>query len=75
MILVVALFTLVENIYFAFTSFFLALGKAVYNVGIGAAVEILFLSAFFLGMWWAPSLNVLLEASLLRSVLLGGRQL
>lgn len=71
-IMVVAIFTLVENVYFTFASLFIALGRAVYNVCIGAAVEVLFLSAFLLGMWWAPSINVLLEAGLLRSLFLVG---
>jgi O-antigen/teichoic acid export membrane protein len=71
-VLIVAIFTLLENIYFSFSAFFIALEKAAYNVGIGVAVEIVFLFTFLLGMWWAPSLDVLLEANLLRSLLLLG---
>ncbi len=71
-IMVVALFTLLENVYSSFATFFIALGKAVYNFGIGLAAEIFFMSIFLLGMWWAPSLNVLLEANLLRSLCLLG---
>lgn len=71
-IAVVALFTLLGNIYFSFANFFLALRKVVYNVGIGVAVQVLFLAVFLLGMWWTPSLEVLLEANLLRSLCLVG---
>jgi O-antigen/teichoic acid export membrane protein len=71
-IVVVALFALLENIYFTFGSFFLALRKASYNVSIGGGVEVLFLALFLLGMWWTPSLQVLLAANLLRSVCLLG---
>jgi len=71
-IVVVALFTLLQNFYVSFTTFFFALKKVVYNVCIGVAVHILFLILFLLGMWWAPSLDVLLEANLIRSVLLLG---
>ena len=69
-ILVVALFTLLDSIYASFANFFLALGKVTYDVTIGAAVQACFLATFLFGMWWAPSLNMLLEVSLLRSLLL-----
>jgi O-antigen/teichoic acid export membrane protein len=71
-ILVVALFALLENIYLAFGNFFLALKKAHYNVSIGVAVEVFFLAFFLLGMWRTPSLEVLLAGNLLRSACLVG---
>ncbi len=71
-IVVVALFTLLENISYSFIGFFVALKKIVYNVCIEVSVQVFFLIFFLLGMWWAPSLDVLLEANLLRSLLLLG---
>jgi PST family polysaccharide transporter len=69
-IAVVAAFTLLENIYFSFGQLFLALRKIGYNVGIGLAVQAVYLAAFLLGMWSSASLNALLAADLLRSFLL-----
>ncbi len=71
-VLVVALTALLENIHFSFGTFLTAMGKVVYNVWIGGAVEVFFMSVFLLGMWWMPSLNVLLGANLLRSICLLG---
>jgi O-antigen/teichoic acid export membrane protein len=71
-VVVVALFALLESIYFSFGNFFLALGKTSYNVGISVAVEVLFLALFLLGMWWVPSLEVLLGVNILRSLCLLG---
>ena len=72
MVVIVALFTLLENCYFSFIHLSLALHKVVYNVVIGMAVEVMFLAVFLIGMWWAPSLNILLEANLLRALGLVG---
>ena len=63
-----ALFTLLEDISFSFGVFFLALRKAIYNVIIGASVQIVYLTAFLVGMSRAPSLEVALGANLLRSL-------
>lgn len=71
-IVVVALLTVLENIYFSLGALFITLGKAVYNFAIGVSVEVFFLSVFLMGMWVAPSLNVFLEANLLRSLCLLG---
>jgi O-antigen/teichoic acid export membrane protein len=71
-VVIVALFTLLENCYFSFIHLFLALHKVVYNVVIGIAVQTIFLAVFLIGMWWAPSLNILLEANLLRALGLVG---
>jgi hypothetical protein len=49
-VVVVALFALLENIYFSFGNFFLALGKTSYNVGISVAAEVFFLALFLLGL-------------------------
>ena len=73
--LVVAVFALLENIYVAFGSFFIALQKVVYNVSIGIVVEVFFLAVFLLGMLWAPSLEVLVQANLLRALCLVGAAL
>jgi O-antigen/teichoic acid export membrane protein len=67
-VVVVAVFALLENVYFSFANFFLALGKTGYNVGISVAWEVFFLALFLLGMWWVPSLEVLLGLNLLRSL-------
>src|SRR5262245_26372149 len=71
-VVLVALFTLLENGYFSFVPLCLALHKGVCPVVIGLAVEVLFLAVFLLGMWWAPSLHRLLEANLLRALGLVG---
>jgi O-antigen/teichoic acid export membrane protein len=71
-VVVVALFALLENIYFSFGNFFVALRKTNYNVGISVAAELLFLALFLLGMWWVPSLEMLLGANILRSLCLLG---
>src|SRR5262245_54996266 len=71
-VVVVALFALLENVYFSFGNFFLALGKTCYNAGIIVAGEVLFLALLVLGMWWVPSLEVLLGINLLRSLCLLG---
>jgi O-antigen/teichoic acid export membrane protein len=64
----VALFTLLENIYFSFGNFFLALRKAIYTMSISVVVEVSFLIILLLGLWWMPSLGVLLAANLVRSL-------
>ncbi len=66
----VALFVLLESLYFVFGSLFVALEKVRYNVSIGVPVQALFLAVFLLGMLWSPSLEVVLGANLLRSVCL-----
>ena len=68
----VAVCTLLENLYFAFTHLFLALRKVGYDVAIGMLVQVVFLAVFLLGMWQRPSLDVLLGANLLRSLCLVG---
>ncbi len=70
MIMIIALSTLLENIYFSFGSFFIAVRRAALNVAIGVPVQVLFLSLFLLGMWWHPSLAVLIGSDLLRSLAL-----
>ena len=72
LVVAVAVFALLENIYVAFGSFFIALQKVVYNVSIGIVVEVFFLAVFLLGMLWAPSLEVLVQANLLRALCLVG---
>jgi O-antigen/teichoic acid export membrane protein len=69
-ILVVALFTLLENIYFSFGSLFIADRRVGYNVGIGMVVQTLFLAGAVIGLYALPSLSMLLGAGLARSALL-----
>lgn len=64
----VACYTWLENLYFVFTNLFLALQRVSYSVAIGLMVEGLFLTIFLFGMLWKPSLQVLLGADLLRSI-------
>src|SRR5215510_6311746 len=72
LVVFVAVCTLLENLYFAFTHLFLALRKVGYDVAIGMLVQVVFLAVFLLGMWQRPSLDVLLGANLLRSLCLVG---
>ncbi len=75
LVVAVAVFALLENISLVFGSFFIALQKVVYNVSIGIVVEVFFLAGFLLGMLWAPSLEVLVQANLLRALCLVGAAL
>jgi O-antigen/teichoic acid export membrane protein len=70
-----ALFTLLEDLYFSLGALFLAMKKAIYNVSIGVIVQSLFLVVFVCGMYWGPSLEMLLGVSLLRSVCMLGAAL
>lgn len=74
-VVVAALFSLLDSLYFTFGALFIALGKAVYNVSIGVIVQSFFLTIFLLGMWWAPSLEMVLATNLLRSLCLAGAAL
>ena len=74
-IAVAACFTVLENLYFSFGSLFLAVRKVIYNVRIGVAVQTVFVAVFLAGMWWAPSLETLLAANLLRASCLAGAAL
>jgi len=69
---VVGLCILLEQIYFSFGHLFLALRRVDYDVAIGIAVQTAFMGLFLLGMWWVPSLQVLLGANLLRGLCLVG---
>jgi O-antigen/teichoic acid export membrane protein len=69
-IALVASFTLLENLYTVFGSLFLGLRRVLFNVAIGLIVQTFFLIIFLAGMWWAPSLGVLIGANLLRSLAL-----
>jgi len=71
-IVIVAVAVLLENISYPFSSVFLALGKVEYGVVIGVAAQTLFLTILLIGLWWAPSLGVLLTANLLRCLCLTG---
>jgi O-antigen/teichoic acid export membrane protein len=74
-ITIAACFTVLENLYFSFGSFFLAIRKVIYNVWIGMVVQTVFLVVFLVGMWWAPSLKTLLAANLFRASCLAGAAL
>jgi len=69
-IVVVALFTLFDNIYFTFGALFIALGKTIYNVSIGVVIQSVFLLLFLFGMWWAPSLEMVVATNFVRSLCL-----
>src|SRR5215510_5626281 len=71
-VVLVACCTLLEHFYFIFTHLFLALRKVVYDVVIGMVVQVMFLAVVCFGVWWTPSLDVLLGANLLRSLCLVG---
>ena len=71
-VVVVGLCTLLEHIYFSFSHLFLALRRVAYDAALGIAVQTVFMALFLLGMWWTPSLHVLLGANLLRALCLVG---
>jgi O-antigen/teichoic acid export membrane protein len=71
-VVVVGLCILLEQIYFAFSHLFLALRRVDCDAAIGIVVQTAFMALFLPGMWWAPSLHVLLGANLLRSLCLVG---
>ena len=69
-----ALITLLEDFYFSFGALFLALRKATYNVSLGVTIHSVYITAFLVGMWVAPSLAMLVGVTLLRAaaLVLGG---
>ncbi|MGK2962271.1 MAG: oligosaccharide flippase family protein [Gemmatimonadaceae bacterium] len=69
-----ALITLLEDFYFSFGALFLALRKATYNVSLGVVIHSVYIAAFLIGMWIAPSLAMLVGVTLFRAVtlVLGG---
>jgi O-antigen/teichoic acid export membrane protein len=69
-VLGVALFTLLDDVYSCFAALFLGLGKASFHVAVGVAVQALYLGVLGGVMLWKPSLEVLVGANLFRSLLL-----
>jgi O-antigen/teichoic acid export membrane protein len=69
-VVVAALFTLCETLYFSFANLFIALKRTDYNVSIGVYVQIIFLVVFLLAIRQAPSLSTVLATNLLRNVAL-----
>ena len=62
--------TLLEDVYFAFGSLFLALRKAMYNVTLGISIHTAYIVAFLAGMSIAPSLGMLIGVTMFRAACL-----
>jgi O-antigen/teichoic acid export membrane protein len=70
LIAAIALFTLLEDVYFVFGSVFIATERVTYAAWLGLIVELLFIGMFLFGLLRAPSIAVIVWANLLRSIVL-----
>lgn len=70
LMLAATLIALIEDSYYAFGALFLALRKAVYNVTLGLSVQTAFILIFLAGMYFRPSLPMLVGVNAFRVVAL-----
>jgi O-antigen/teichoic acid export membrane protein len=72
LMLAIAGFVLLADIYSSFSQLFIALHRVTYNVRIGLTTQSIFLVLLAAGMWWAPSLEMVIGVQFLRSLCLIG---
>jgi PST family polysaccharide transporter len=70
LIAAIAVFTLIEDLYFVFGSMFLATERVDFAAWIGLIVEVPFMAALVIGLWRWPSVSMIVWANLLRSIAL-----
>jgi O-antigen/teichoic acid export membrane protein len=71
-LLAIAAFVLLADIYASFGQLFIALHRVTYNLRIGLTTQSLFVFLLLAGMWWAPSLEMVIGIQIVRSLCLIG---